>query len=365
MSAILGTRLRREREELGITQDALAKGVGLSSEFISLLELGKRMPSLETLTALADYFRKDVSYFLKEKEETFKIILRAEGLGEKARAEIKKFKKYCEEYMHLEELTGRHLEPGPIYAYVSPERMADEERRRMGFGDEPIRDIFSLLELNGLHILRQPIPEKSNISGIFIFFEVERAAFALINSVQTIGQQALIAAHEYCHYLKDRNAGPIIDNPDIFIDEYVSLYHPREKFAQTFAVRFLIHPAKVKKIIDKDFHSKKLSFADVLYLKRYFGVSALAMLRTLKDLEYLSRSKFEEYQKLDPSPYEEVFFGKLAEEDRLRKGTKGVVLSSRLKNLALEAYKKKKISAEKLSRFLKRDKNKIMSVLGK
>ena len=310
MPAVLGTRLRREREELGITQDALAKGVGLSSEFISLLELGKRMPSLETLTALADYFRKDVSYFLKEKEETFKIILRAEGLEEKARAEIKKFKKYCEEYMHLEELTGRRLEPGPIYAYVSPERMADEERRRMGFGDEPIRDIFSLLELNGLHILRQPIPEKSNISGMF-------------------------------------------------------LYHPREKFAQTFAVRFLIHPAKVKKIIDKDFHSKKLSFADVLYLKRYFGVSALAMLRTLKDLEYLSRSKFEEYQKLDPSPYEEVFFGKLAEEDRLRKETKGVVLSSRLKNLALEAYKKKKISVEELSRFLKRDKNKIKSLLGK
>ena len=365
MPGILGTRLRREREELGITQDALAKGVGLSSEFISLLELGKRMPSLETLTALAGYFRKDVSYFLKEKEETFKIILRAEGLDEKAKAEIKKFKKYCEEYIHLEELTGRHLEPGPIYAHISPERMADEERRRMGFGDEPVRDIFSLLELHGLHIIRQPIPEKSNISGIFIFFEVERAAFALINSAQTIGQQALIATHEYCHYLKDRNAGPIIDNPDIFIDEYVSLYHPREKFAQTFAVRFLIHPAKVKKIIDKDFHSKKLSFADVLYLKRYFGVSAIAMLRTLKDLEYLSRSKFEEYQKLDPSPYEEVFFGKLAEEDRLRKRTKGVILSSRMKSLALEAYKKKKISPEKLSRFLKKDKNKINSVLGK
>ena len=365
MSAILGTRLRKEREELGITQDALAKGIGLSSEFISLLELGKRMPSLETLTALADYFRKDVSYFLKEKEETFKIILRAEGLEEKARAEIKKFKKHCEDYMHLEELTGRHLEASPIYANISPERMADEERRRLGFGDESIRDIFSLLEVSGLHILRQPIPEKSNISGIFIFFEVERAAFALINSAQTIGQQTLIAAHEYCHYLKDRNAGPIIDNPDIFIDEYVSLYHPREKFAQTFAVRFLIHPAKVKKIIDKDFHSKKLSFVDVLYLKRYFGVSALAMLRTLKDLEYLSHSKFEEDQKLDPSPYEEVFFGKLAEEDRLRKGTKEVVLSSRLKNLALEAYKKKKISVEKLSRLLKRDKNKIKSLLGK
>jgi transcriptional regulator with XRE-family HTH domain/Zn-dependent peptidase ImmA (M78 family) len=365
MPGILGTRLRREREELGITQDALAKGVGLSSEFISLLELGKRMPSLETLTALADYFKKDVSYFLKEKEETFKIILRAEGLDEAGKAGMKKFKKHCEEYSNLEELTGRRLEPGPIYAYISPERMADEERRRMGFGDEPVRDIFSLLELNGLHIIRQPIPEKSNISGIFIFFEVERAAFALINSTQTVGQQALIAAHEYCHYLKDRNAGPIIDNPDIFIDDYVSLYHPREKFAQTFAVRFLIHPAKVKKIIDKDFRSKRLSFEDVLYLKRYFGVSAPVMLRTLKDLEYISLSKFEEYQKLDPALYEEVFFGKSAEEGRLRRGEKAVILSSRMKSLAIEAYKKKKISADKLSSLLKRDKNKIKSLLGK
>ncbi|MDH5467486.1 MAG: helix-turn-helix domain-containing protein, partial [Candidatus Aminicenantes bacterium] len=61
MSGILGTRLRRERESLGITQESLSRAVGLSSEFISLLELGKRMPSLESLTALAEFFKKDVS----------------------------------------------------------------------------------------------------------------------------------------------------------------------------------------------------------------------------------------------------------------------------------------------------------------
>ncbi len=365
MPGILGTRLRREREDLDLTQEALARAVGLSKEFISHLELGKRMPSLETLTTLADFFKKDVSYFLKEKEEAFKILLRGERLDKKARTELKKFRKYCDEYIHLEELTRRRLELAPLYTHTSAERMAEEERRRLGFGDEPIRDIFSLVELNGLHILRQPIPEKSNISGVFIFFEVERAAFALINSAQSLGQQVLTAAHVYSHYLKDRNAGPIIDNPDIFIDEYLSLYHPREKFAQTFAVQFLISPAKVKKIIDKDLHSKKLSFADVLYLKRYFGVSALAMLRTLKDLEYLSRSKFEEYQKLDPSAFEEVFYGKPAAEERLRKGRRGAILSSRLKSLAIEAYQKRKITEERLSKLLGWNKDKIKSVIGK
>lgn len=365
MPGVLGTRLRREREALGITQEALAKGVGLSSEFISLLELAKRMPSLETLTTLADYFKKDVSYFLKEKEETFKILLQGEELDKKARAELRKFKKCCEEYIHLEELTGRRLEIAPLYTHSSAERMAGEERHRLGFGDGPIRDIFSLLEFNGLHIIRQPIPEKSHISGVFIFFEVERAAFALVNSTQSPGLQVLSAAHEYCHYLKDRNAGPIIDNPDIFVDEYLSLYHPREKFAQKFAVRFMIPPAKVKEIIDKDLRSKKLSFTDVLYLKGYFGVSTLAMLQTLKELEYLSRSRFEEYQKLKPSSYEEVFFGRLADEGRMIKGKRGAILSNRFKSLALEAYQRRKITAEKLSELLNQDKNKIVSVLGK
>lgn len=363
MSGILGTRLRKEREEIGLTQEALAKAVGLSSEFISNLELGKRMPSLESLISLASYFKKDVSYFLKEREEAFNMLLRGEEVDKEARGKLKKFKKYTEEYLHLEKLTGRRLELAPLYTHLSAERMADEERRRLGFGDGPIRNIFSILELNGLHILRLPIPEKSKISGVFIFFEIEKAAFALVNSSQTLGRQAFTAAHEYCHYLKDRNTGPIIDNPDIFIDEYLSLYHPREKFAQKFALRFLMPPAKIKEIIEKDLCSKRLSYADVLYLRRYFGINALEMLRTLKDLGYISHSRLEEFQKLDPYVYEEAIFRKLLEEGEPTGGKGGAILSSRFKSLALESYQKKKISLEKLSEFINIDKEKIKSVL--
>jgi len=363
MPGILGTKLRREREDIGLTQEALAKAVGLSSEFISLLELGKRMPSLDTLTTLANYFKKDASYFLKEKEEAFNVLLQEESLDKKARGELRKFKKFCEEYSNLEELTGCRLELAPLYTHTSAERMADEERSRLGFGNGPIRDVFSVLELNGLHIVRQPIPEKSKISGVFIYFEIEGAAFALVNSIQSLGQQIFTAAHEYCHFLKDRNIGPVIDNPDIFINEYVSLYHPREKFAQTFAFRFLVPPSKVKEIINKDLFKKKLNFADVLYLRNYFGVGTLAIIQVLKDLEFISPAKFEEFQKLASSTHGEAFFGKFSEEKELIKGKGGIILSSRFKRVALEAYQKKLITVEKLSELFNLDKEKLKSFL--
>jgi len=63
MKSLLGRRLRQLREEANLSQSELARAVGLSHEHIWNLEHGNRMPSLETLTRLADFFKKDVSFF--------------------------------------------------------------------------------------------------------------------------------------------------------------------------------------------------------------------------------------------------------------------------------------------------------------
>jgi Zn-dependent peptidase ImmA (M78 family) len=207
----------------------------------------------------------------------------------------------------------RRLELAPLYApNISAERMADEERRRLGLGSEPVRDIFALVEANGCRILRMPLPEDSKVSGAFIYLEQKEAAFALVNSAQPAGRQAFSAAHEYCHYLKDRTEGPVIESPDVFIDEYASLYHPREPYAQTFAARFLMPPAKIREIIEKDlrvFSPQRLTYDQVLYLKRYFGVSTLAMLRTLRTMGYIGRTQLDDYAKADPEKREKDVFG--------------------------------------------------------
>jgi len=338
----LGVKLRREREKLSLTQEELAKAVGLSNKFISYIEIGKRSPSLESIKRISSYLKKDISFFLEEKEMPFSILLREVSLNKKAGAELKKFKKYCDDYLNLEELTGRRLDSAPLYSQAFPEKLAIEERQRLGLGDAPIRNIFSLLEMNGLHILRQSMPEEAKISGVFVYFRAKDAAFVLINKAQSIGDQVLTAAHEYYHYIKDRNDGPIIDNPDVFVNEYLSLYHPREKFAQIFAYHFLMPPSKVKDIIERDIRSKKINFEDVIYLKRYFGVSTSAMLQTLKDLAYLSYSKFKEYKNLDHTMYEETLYGKAAVEELILKGKARAIPSDRYKSMAVTVCQKKK-----------------------
>jgi Zn-dependent peptidase ImmA (M78 family) len=334
MEKFLGFKLRKAREALGLTQASFARAVGLSSEYISLLEYGKRTPSFGTLQKISAYLNRDISYFFYEKPalpDGFTVLFRAEAVDDRSRKELQKFRRYCDDYLRLEAVTERSLELAPLYGpAILPERMAEEERRRLGLGNEPIRDIFALLEANGCRILRLPMPDESRVSGVFIYLEQKRAAFALINSSQALGRQAFSAAHEYCHYLRDRNDSPVIDSPDVFVDEYASLYHPREQFAQAFAAHFLMPPAKIKEIIEKDLRVQalqRISFDQVLYLKRYFGVSTMAMFRTLRQMGYIGRTQLEDYVKIDPDNREKEIFGNLS-GGKGEKGAAGSAVSS-------------------------------------
>ena len=318
MQSVLPHKIRKAREAAHLNQGAFARAVGLSSEYISLLEAGKRTPSMATLEKLASFLNRDLTFFFHEKPappDAFTMLFRADSVDEKTREELQRFRRYCDDYLRMENITGRRLESAPLYAGLSPERMADEERRRLGLGDEPIRDVFALIETNGCRVYRMPLPEDCKVSGVFIYLEQKEAAFAMVNSAQSLGRQAFSAAHEYCHYLKDRAEGPVIDSPDVFIDEYVSLYHPREPFAQSFAARFLMPPEKIKEMIEKDFRAQRVTYDQVLYLKRYFGVSALAMLRSLRAMGFVSKAQYDEFVRIDPGPRQKDLFGKGSEEE--------------------------------------------------
>jgi len=343
MQQLIGSRLKKAREETGLLQSAFAKAVGLSSEYISLLEAGKRTPSFDTLEKIARFLNKEIAYFFEQREPAFTMLFRGESLDERSRSELQKFRRYCEKYLELEETTGRRLELAPLYANVSAERMADEERRRLGLGNEPIRDVFALFELSGCRILRHPIPDDSKVSGVFVFVEEKGAAFALVNSADPPGRQAFTAAHEYCHYLKDRLESPVIDNPDVFIDEYVSLYPPCEQFAQAFAARFLMSPTKVREIVERDIRPHRIGYDDVLFLKRYFGVSTQAMLRTLRNLNFIRRERFEEFFQRDPRPREKELFGNVADGEgrggRGHGGVKGLIAKARARTITSDRFK--------------------------
>lgn len=52
----MATRLEQERIKRGITREQLAKKIGITSEAIRLLEVGKRKPSYDVLVKLLDLF---------------------------------------------------------------------------------------------------------------------------------------------------------------------------------------------------------------------------------------------------------------------------------------------------------------------
>jgi len=49
-----GERIRQLRTSKGLTQEELAEAVGVSTDFISLIERGERAPSFENLERLAE-----------------------------------------------------------------------------------------------------------------------------------------------------------------------------------------------------------------------------------------------------------------------------------------------------------------------
>lgn len=360
MVRIVGTKIRKLREEMGLTQEDLAGAVGLSSEFISLLELGRRSPSLESLSRIARFLQKDISFFILDKKESLDSLIIGDKLDSQTRRLLKKFRSECLIYIQLEEMTSRQSDLSPVYAQISAEKLAEQERRRLHLGNNPIPNVFSLLEHNGLHVMRRPIKKDIPVAGIFVFLEYKQAAFALVNSNQSFHQQMLTATHEYGHYLRDRFDGPIIDNQDIFIEDFITLYHGREKFAQTFALHFLLPPEELKGFIDKQLRSQQLEMEEILYIRRHFGVSFLALIQMLKKMEYISSGQYKELQKRDWATYEAAIFGS-RKMPFLKKGRGKSFLSDRFISLVLDAYRLKKISADKAAQLLRVSREKLLS----
>jgi hypothetical protein len=65
--------------------------------------------------------------------------------------------------------------------------------------------------------------------------------------------------------------------------------------------------------VDKEFRTRRVHYDQALFLKRYFGVSILAMLRALREADFLEKPRYEEYAPIDPAPREKELFGAIDE----------------------------------------------------
>ena len=91
---MLGDIIKKERINKKITQNELAKIIGVSPSTIGMYEQNRREPDSESLLKLADYFNVSTDYLLNRNVETIAAHKEGEEYTEEELKEIENFKNY-------------------------------------------------------------------------------------------------------------------------------------------------------------------------------------------------------------------------------------------------------------------------------
>jgi Zn-dependent peptidase ImmA (M78 family)/transcriptional regulator with XRE-family HTH domain len=295
--AELGYRIRLARESASLSQDAVAQRLGLPRSAVSLIEGGKRKVDSLELQAFSRMVGKSVSFFLDdeaaapdlEEDDPTQVLFSANQAIDISpdRDQIDRFREFHRNFANLARLTQRFQTPyseEPRYKVfkatpAAAKWMAAKERARLGLSaTSPIRDIWGILESEGVRVMAWPL-KTPKLGGCFIFSR-RLGSFVLIKrnvSVHSVNMLNFVLAHEYCHHLIHRQQRGITCDPGGHYRK------PEEYFAQWFAASFLMPEEALVQRLAKylnDFEGA-ITAEVVMHLALDFGVSYTAMLNRL------------------------------------------------------------------------------------
>ena len=375
----LGRRIRRVREAWGMTQEEVAHYLGIPRSSVSQIENGKRSVSGIELSRLAYLFGKDIRSFVAKEasDEEDPLVGLFSLYPELSQKDVVESVRRCialaRELTNLERLLDINPNILPTYTLPPPrrkweaiqqgERIAAEERRRLGLGLAPLPDVAALLELQGLRTAQVTLPE--DISGVMLF-EPQIGFLVLVNCEHHILNQRFSYVHEYCHVLVDRDQGKLVSRSS----ERDKLVEVR---ANAFAASFLMPPEAVRQFlyalgkgcssrmepemlgeegpvearVQAGPETQDIQLYDVVQLAHYFGLNRKAACYRLQSLQLITDSELEtllEQDRAGQGHELEKLLG-LAEPDHEAQRNEP---PSRLLGLALEAFRQEKISQSKL-----------------
>jgi Zn-dependent peptidase ImmA (M78 family)/DNA-binding XRE family transcriptional regulator len=292
----LGKKLQQARIKRGMTQEDAAKVIDVARTTIIAIEKGERRIKAGELIKLAQAYGHQVNDFVRPapKIEPFQVQFRGSytRTGEDATAiatYIDELERLCHNYLELEQITGSPLmRKYPLEYEIAGLRMAQaaesvaiEERNRLGLGDGPIPILRDILEQDvGLRIFYLPL-HPSEFSAIYLYTEQLGGCIA-INSLHPEERRRWSLAHDYAHFLVHRY------KPTVFIEEGYQRLPESERFADSFALYFLMPTAGLtRRFNDIQRMKGKITPADLCTLAHYYGVSVAAITLRLEDLNLL------------------------------------------------------------------------------
>jgi Zn-dependent peptidase ImmA (M78 family)/transcriptional regulator with XRE-family HTH domain len=297
LKELMGANLKAARDIAGISQEVFAEKLGISRATLSAIENGHVAVDSTKLIQASRILGRPINDFFREEGQELALLYRAaEKLipNEEVRS---KFRNFCESYREIEEIVGvaDSVLPPPEYPFTShlhakplqfAEQVAGSERDRLGLGKgEPIANIFTVLEENGVRILACEI-EQEGLFGLSAYSK-QYGPCILVNSHNTIERQIFTLAHEYGHLLMHRNRytnlAPVAESEEEL-----------ELMANSFARFFLVPKTGLRDFLARNIGERKIALADIVAAKHHFRVSLKMMTRSLRDEGRISEAEHKE-----------------------------------------------------------------------
>jgi Zn-dependent peptidase ImmA (M78 family)/DNA-binding XRE family transcriptional regulator len=351
----VGRRVRAARQRSRLSQEQVAAALEIPRSAVSLIESGDRALASSELARMSEVYGWSAEELLfgapgDESQQAIAdhepVLMFFRSQAELAPVEEKWLRPAEEQWRRYADLERRlygeqrwELPSYPVpggRAYQQGERLAEHERRRLNLGAAPVRSMIGLLEGEGVKVLLRPFGESSVVSGAY-FFSEELGPCVLVNQDDQPSRRRFTEAHEYCHFLVDRQP---------LEGEICSVHRRRETFemrANAFAAAFLMPAQGIRDALEEaDVQPGNVGPEDVVHLMFRFGVSYQAILWRLVNLRYISPGDREAFVK-HHAPTEIA--------DRLGyRHDPGETEASpdRFRRLALEAWRAKEISTADL-----------------
>ncbi|HEV2856659.1 MAG TPA: XRE family transcriptional regulator [Thermoanaerobaculia bacterium] len=377
----LARRLREAREAAGLRQEDVARHLELSRPSIAQIELSNRSVSGLELAQLARLYGRDVRDFLAEEfdpGQTVLALFRAAPEIAGQEEAIEAFRDCLElarELASLETLLGvdRSQIGAPAYTVEPPRtrwqaidqgaQVADEERRRLGLGGRPLGDAPEFLEEQGIRTAMRKLPDE--ISGLTLM-ERGLSPSIVVNERHHQLRRRFSWVHEYGHVLLDRSQRGTIsltsrrdDLQEMRANSFAAGFLMPEEGVRTHLAdlgrgpvsreRFEIfdESAAVAAEVRPEPGSQAVGLYELVLLAHHFQVSRTAALYRLFNLRILSQGERDRLMTLENAGQgkriEDLLHLPQPDHTSARE-----VFRLRFLGLALEAYRREKITRSKL-----------------
>lgn len=378
----LGRRLRAAREACGLSQEQVALALGTSRPTVTQMEGGNRAVNSLELGQLAYLFGRDIRDFLGEsfqESDALGALFRAkpEFANEPDQVEgVRKAVALRRSMADLQELLGMARNPPPLPSYnlVSPkgtyeaaqqgERVAAQERQRLGLGDSAVPDLLGLLDSAGVSAALVPMPDE--VSGLALV-DPTAGLMAVANRSHFELRRRFSLAHEYGHILMDRGKAASISIrsesstlPEVRANSFAACFLMPGEGVREF-VRSLgkgLGSRQSTQVFDGESvqkgaarsapGSQEIQLYDVVLLAQHFGVSRSAAIFRLKNLQLLGDDEVASLRRQEESGHGKSIVRFLGLEDPDNAQSR-FAFRQRFLGLALEAYRREAISKAKLS----------------